>query len=60
MYAENPLTSQFILRKVPFLQVPLTQYYPEYTGGADSNKAAKFILWRFMQFGRLRLNIYPQ
>ncbi len=42
------------------LQVPLERYFPEYTGGNDINKAAKYILWRFMQANRARLSVYPQ
>jgi guanine nucleotide-binding protein G(i) subunit alpha len=41
-------------------QVPLEKYFPEYTGGSDINKAAKYILWRFMQSNRARLSVYPQ
>ncbi|KAK7445062.1 Guanine nucleotide-binding protein alpha-2 subunit [Stygiomarasmius scandens] len=41
------------------LQVPLDQYFPEYTGGNDINKAAKYILWKFMQANRARLSVYP-
>jgi hypothetical protein len=44
----------------PKTQVPLERYYPEYTGGSDINKAAKYILWRFMQANRARLSVYPQ
>ncbi|KAI9441933.1 G-protein alpha subunit [Lactarius indigo] len=40
-------------------KVPLDKYFPEYTGGADVNKGAKYILWRFMQANRARLNVYP-
>jgi hypothetical protein len=40
--------------------VPLEKYFPEYTGGDDINKAAKYILWRFMQANRARLSVYPQ
>ena len=36
------------------------RYFPEYTGGSDVNKAAKYILWRFMQANRARLSVYPQ
>lgn len=43
-----------------FLQVHLDRFFPEYTGGADVNKGAKYILWRFMQANRARLNVYPQ
>lgn len=28
-------------------------------GGADINKAAKYILWRFTQTNRARLSVYP-
>ena len=41
-------------------KVPLEKYFPEYTGGDDINKAAKYILWRFMQANRARLSVYPQ
>ena len=41
-------------------KVPLEQYFPVYTGGPDINKAAKYILWRFMQANRARLSVYPQ
>jgi len=44
---------------VKLLKVPLENYFPEYTGGADFNKAAKYILWRFLQTNRARLNVYP-
>lgn len=30
------------------------------TGGPDVNKAAKYILWRFNQTNRAKLNVYPQ
>ncbi|TFK20026.1 heterotrimeric G-protein alpha subunit, GPA3-like protein [Coprinopsis marcescibilis] len=40
-------------------KVPLEKYFPEYTGGADINKAAKYILWKFMQANRARLSVYP-
>ncbi|KAJ3559121.1 hypothetical protein NP233_g11344 [Leucocoprinus birnbaumii] len=45
--------------KVKLPQVPLSQYFEEYTGGADVNKAAKYILWKFMQVNRARLSVYP-
>ena len=41
-------------------QVPLERYFPTYEGGVDINKAAKHILWHFMQANRARLNVYPQ
>ncbi|KAG0206249.1 Guanine nucleotide-binding protein alpha-2 subunit [Mortierella sp. GBA30] len=40
-------------------KVPLEKYFPDYTGGPDINKAAKYILWRFTQTNRARLHIYP-
>ena len=43
-----------------FEQVPLGLYFPEYVGGSNINKAAKFILWKFMQANRARLCVYPQ
>lgn len=46
--------------RLTLAQVPLERYFPEYTGGADINKAAKYILWRFMQANRARLSVYPQ
>jgi hypothetical protein len=43
-----------------FFKVPLEKYFPEYTGGSDINKAAKYILWKFMQANRAHLSVYPQ
>ncbi|KAJ7272046.1 G-protein alpha subunit [Mycena haematopus] len=40
-------------------KVPLEHYFPEYTGGRDTNKATKYILWRFMELNRARLSVYP-
>ncbi|KII95402.1 hypothetical protein PLICRDRAFT_150105 [Plicaturopsis crispa FD-325 SS-3] len=40
-------------------KVPLERYFPEYTGGPDINKAAKYVLWRFMNTNRARLSVYP-
>ncbi|KAI9431921.1 heterotrimeric G protein alpha subunit A [Lactarius indigo] len=45
--------------KVKLSKVPLKDYFPEFTGGTDANKAAKYILWRFMRANRARLNVYP-
>jgi len=45
--------------KVKLPKVPLERYFPEYTGGSDINKAAKYILWKFMQANRARLSVYP-
>ncbi|KAJ7196714.1 heterotrimeric G protein alpha subunit C [Mycena pura] len=44
-------------KKLP--KIPLGRYFPEYTSGNDLQKAAKFILWRFMQENRARLAVYP-
>ncbi|KAF7725293.1 Guanine nucleotide-binding protein alpha-2 subunit [Apophysomyces ossiformis] len=38
---------------------PLQRYFPDYGGGDDPIKAAKYILWRFNQTNRANLNIYP-
>ncbi|KAJ1919256.1 Guanine nucleotide-binding protein alpha-2 subunit [Mycoemilia scoparia] len=43
--------------KIPL--IPLSRYFPEYTGGADVNKAAKFVLWKFTQANRANLQLYP-
>lgn len=43
-----------------FRQVPLESYFPEYTGGVDIDKAAAYILSRFMQVNRARLNVHSQ
>ena len=39
---------------------PLGNYFPDYSGGLDVNKAAKYLLWRFNQVNRAHLNLYPQ
>jgi guanine nucleotide-binding protein subunit alpha len=39
---------------------PLGNYFPDYSGGNDVNKAAKYLLWRFNQVNRGHLNLYPQ
>ncbi|KAM3589578.1 Guanine nucleotide-binding protein alpha-2 subunit [Umbelopsis sp. WA50703] len=46
--------------KVKIARIPLERYFNDYAGGADVNKAAKYILWRFSQVNRAKLNIYPQ
>ncbi|KAG6860453.1 guanine nucleotide-binding protein subunit alpha [Termitomyces sp. Mi166 len=45
--------------KVKLPKMPLQKYFPEYTGGADINKAAKYVLWKFMQTNRMKLSVYP-
>ncbi|KAJ7747418.1 guanine nucleotide binding protein, alpha subunit [Mycena maculata] len=44
-------------RKLP--KIPLGRYFPEYAGGSDLQKAAKYILWKFMQENRAKLTVYP-
>ena len=39
---------------------PLGDYFPDYSGGDDVNRAAKYLLWRFNQVNRAHLNLYPQ
>lgn len=41
-------------------KIPLERFFPDYGGGTDLNKAAKYILWRFNQTNRAKLSIYPQ
>ncbi|KAG8810207.1 Guanine nucleotide-binding protein alpha-2 subunit [Serendipita sp. 399] len=45
--------------KAKLPKVALEKYFADYAGGSDVNKAAKYILWRFMQVNRARLSIYP-
>lgn len=40
-------------------KVPLSDWFPDYQGGADVSKAAKYVLYRFTQVNRAKLNIYP-
>ena len=37
----------------------LAAYFPDYTGGPDVNRAAKYLLWRFNQMNHGHLNLYP-
>lgn len=37
---------------------PLENYFPDYEGGNDVQKAAKYILWRFTQANRAKLQLY--
>lgn len=45
-------------KKLP--RSPLSNYFPDYSGGDDYNRAAKYILWRFNQVNRAHLKLYPQ
>ncbi|KAI8071224.1 guanine nucleotide binding protein, alpha subunit [Gongronella butleri] len=47
------------LFKIKVDHIPLETYFPDYKGGNDANKAAKYILWRFLQTNRAKLHIYP-
>ncbi|KAI8809106.1 G protein alpha subunit [Cladochytrium replicatum] len=47
------------LFKAKLLKVPLENFFPDYNGGPDLPKAAKFILTKFTLANRARLNIYP-
>ncbi|KAJ5046104.1 Guanine nucleotide-binding protein alpha-2 subunit [Penicillium rubens] len=38
---------------------PLSNYFPDYSGGNDVHRAAKYLLWRFNQVNRAHLNLYP-
>ncbi|MCJ1309302.1 Guanine nucleotide-binding protein alpha-2 subunit [Agyrium rufum] len=38
---------------------PLSNYFPDYSGGNDVNRAAKYLLWRFNQVNRGHLSLYP-
>ncbi|KAI9684365.1 MAG: Guanine nucleotide-binding protein alpha-2 subunit [Trizodia sp. TS-e1964] len=38
---------------------PLANNFPDYSGGNDVNRAAKYLLWRFNQVNRAHLNLYP-
>ncbi|KAH9958144.1 G-protein alpha subunit [Russula dissimulans] len=39
-------------------EVPLVEYFPEYTGGTDADEGARCILLRFLEVNRARLHIY--
>jgi len=48
------------LFKAKLARSPLSNYFPDYSGGNDVNRAAKYLLWRFNQVNRAHLNLYPQ
>ena len=48
------------LFKIKLGRSPLGSYFPDYSGGNDVNRAAKYLLWRFNQVNRAHLNLYPQ
>ncbi|KAF9245430.1 guanine nucleotide binding protein, alpha subunit [Melanogaster broomeanus] len=45
--------------KIKLPKVPLEKYFDDYTGGADINKAARYILRRFMHANRAQLSVHP-
>ncbi|KAH8554920.1 G-protein alpha subunit [Umbelopsis sp. PMI_123] len=45
--------------KTKIAKVPMERYFPDYTGGNDVTKGARYILWRFNQANRMKLTIYP-
>ncbi|KAI9778991.1 MAG: Guanine nucleotide-binding protein alpha-2 subunit [Geoglossum umbratile] len=47
------------LFKQKLARSPLANYFPDYSGGNDVNRAAKYLLWRFNQVNRAHLNLYP-
>ncbi|KAM3084943.1 Guanine nucleotide-binding protein alpha-2 subunit [Clarireedia jacksonii] len=47
------------LFKQKLTRSPLANYFPDYSGGNDLNRAAKYLLWRFNQVNRAHLNLYP-
>lgn len=48
------------LFKSKLARSPLIDYFPDYSGGNDVTRAAKYLLWRFNQVNRAHLNLYPQ
>ena len=53
------LLGNVVVFKRKLAKVPLAACFPDYSGGNDVNRAAEYILWRFNQVNRARLNIYP-
>jgi guanine nucleotide-binding protein G(i) subunit alpha len=47
------------LFRMKLAKSPLSNYFPDYSGGNDVERAAKYILWRFNQVNRAHFNIYP-
>ena len=64
VYPIIPLTFPCIhlihLRLFFFLQVPLNDYFPEYTGGTDADEGARCILSRFRELNHFPLQVYSQ
>ena len=45
--------------KQKLVRAPMKDYFPDYNGGNDFNRAAKYLLWRFNQMNRAHLDILP-
>jgi guanine nucleotide-binding protein G(i) subunit alpha len=54
------LLSNVSIFKQKLARSPLSNYFPDYSGGNDVNRAAKYILWRFIQVNRAHLHLYPK
>jgi hypothetical protein len=61
-YNKNPRSSANLNSRNVFIifQVPLAQYFPEYTGGTDANQGVEYILLRFIQLNRAPKNVHAQ
>lgn len=53
------ILNKFEVFKEKIPKSPLEKHFPDYTGGNDVNKAAKYLLSRFIQLNLSHLNIYP-
>lgn len=52
------LLNNYDLFKHKLLKSPLGNYFPDYSGGSDINKAVDYILWRFNRVNRANLPLY--
>jgi len=59
-YASFLLHILFIYDVIYFPQVPLNDYFPEYTGGTDADEGARCILTRFRELNYFPLQVYSQ
>ncbi|KAL0097694.1 guanine nucleotide-binding protein alpha-3 subunit [Phycomyces blakesleeanus] len=53
------LLNKIDLFREKLARVPLENYFPDYNGGPEVTKGAKYILRRFSQANRIKLRIYP-
>ncbi|KAI2790746.1 Guanine nucleotide-binding protein alpha-3 subunit [Penicillium oxalicum] len=56
---QNRMMESLVLFDSVLPRSPLSNYFPDYSGGNDVNRAAKYLLWRFNQVNRAHLNLYP-